>query len=201
MRAFQLDAGVWLAVAAVMAAAPVLADNGHALRAVWKEQHVDFVYFGRTSRYSCDGLRDKVRAILMELGARRDVKAVAVGCGEFGDHPRPAPMTPSLSVVFTSPALPDAAARPAHAGDLVAIDARFESFTITSDAFRNMGVGDCELVEEFVRQILPKLATRGVQKDITCIPHQLSGSRYWVRGEVLKALPAAASAGAVAGKP
>ena len=63
-----------------------------------------------------------------------------------------------------------------------------------------MGVGDCELVEEFVRQILPKLATRNVRQDITCIPHQLSGSRYWVRGEVLKPLPPKAAAGAARGK-
>ena len=36
--------------------------TGVPLAAVWREQHLDFYYMGRTSRYSCDGLRDKVRA-------------------------------------------------------------------------------------------------------------------------------------------
>ena len=34
----------------------------------------NFFYTGRTSRYSCDGLRDKVRAMLLDLGARRDIR-------------------------------------------------------------------------------------------------------------------------------
>jgi hypothetical protein len=189
MRVFTVDAAPWLAAVVVLTAPPVFAGDGTALPAVWKEQHVDFAYVGRTSRYSCDGIRDKLRAILMDLGARRDLRAVAVGCDDFGNHRRPDNANPSVSLVFSAPAVPDPAAKPLHAGDLAALDARYEAFTITSDAFRNMGVGDCELVEEFVRQILPKLATRNVQRDITCIPYQLSGSQYWVRGEVLKPAP------------
>jgi hypothetical protein len=42
-----------------------------AMAAVWKEQNIDFTYFGRTSRYTCDGIRDKLRAILGAMGARR----------------------------------------------------------------------------------------------------------------------------------
>jgi hypothetical protein len=84
--------------------------------------------------------------------------------------------------------LPDAAAKPLHSGDLAGVAARFEPFTLTSDAFRNYGIGDCELIEEFTRQILPKLATRDVRQDITCVPNQLSGSRFFVRGEILKAV-------------
>ena len=76
-----------------------------------------------------------------------------------------------------------------HAGNLAAIDASFQRFTITSDAFRNMGIGDCELVQEFARQILPRLAARDVRQDIDCVPYQPSASRFFVRGEILKALP------------
>jgi hypothetical protein len=156
--------------------------------AVWKEQRIDFFYMGRTARYSCDGLRDKVRAMLLDLGARRDVKIDAVGCEE-NDRLRANSTTPSLNIVFSAPALPDAAAKPLHNGDLAATDARFEPFTIASDAFRNMGIGDCELVEEFARQILPKLVTRDLTRAITCVPNQQSGSRFRVHGEILKTLP------------
>ena len=53
---------------------------------------------------------------------------------------------------------------------------------------------DCELVQEFSRQILPKLVTRSLKRDITCVPFQASGSRFLVRGEILKPLPRAEQA-------
>jgi hypothetical protein len=186
MRFISTRAGVCLLVS--MAAASAAAETGNPLPAVWKERHMDFFYMGRTSRYSCDGLRDKVRAMLLDLGARRDVRIVPVGCVDSGRQ-RVTPVGPSLNIVFSAPALPDAAAKPSHSGDLAAVDARFEAFTITSDAFRNMGIGDCELVQEFARQILPKLVTRNLKRDIACVPNQLSGHRFLVRGEILKTLP------------
>lgn len=171
---------------AVAAAQP--APVGNPIAAVWKERHVDFVYSGRTARFSCDGLRDKVRALLLDLGARRDVKIAANTCRD-GTRVHAESMQPSLSIVFSAPALPDAAAKPLRAGDLVATDARFETFTITSDAFRNMGIGDCELVEEFARQILPLLAARDVKQHIQCAEFQESGNRFWVKGQILRTLP------------
>jgi len=119
--------------------------------------------------------------MLLDLGARRDIRVSAMGCeGSLG---------PSLTIVVSTPALPDAAAKPLHPGDLAAVDARFETFTITSDPFRNMEIADCELVEEFTRQILPKLVTRDLQQDITCVPSQQNGSRFLVRGKILRTLP------------
>jgi hypothetical protein len=186
--------------AAGIPAAPIQA-VGNPMAAVWKEQHINFFYMGRTSRYSCEGLRDKVRAMLLELGARRDLKIAAVGCEDY-DRVRVNSLAPSLNIIFSAPALPDASAKPLHEGDLAATDARFESFTITSDAFRNLGVGDCELIEEFARQILPKLVTRELKRDITCVPYQQSGSRFLVKGKVLRPLPAAQQpqAGQAAGR-
>jgi hypothetical protein len=201
MNVLMAAAGLWLiALAAAPAgiAAPArgvaptgVAATGMPVPAVWKEHRVEFVYFGRTSRYSCSGLSDKVRAILMMLGARTDPRITAIGCAEFGRPPGPNSLNPSLDVAFAAPALPDPAAKPRGPGDLAPVDARFEPFTITPDAFRGMSVGDCELVEEFARQILPLLTTRDLRKDITCVPYQLSGSRYDLRGQILRALPPA----------
>jgi hypothetical protein len=162
--------------------------TGIPMAAVWREQRLDFFYMGRTSRYSCDGLRDKVRAMLLDLGARRDLKIAAIGCEDSGRMRVNSP-APSLHITFSVPTLPDPSVKPLHEGDLAAIDARFESFTIASDAFRNLGLGDCELVQEFSRQILPKLVTRALKRDITCVPFQASGGRFLVRGEILKPLP------------
>jgi hypothetical protein len=175
------------------AAQPGAPVAGIPVAAVWREQHLDFFYVGRTSRYSCDGLRDKVRAMLLDLGARRDLKIEAIGCEDTGQMRARSP-APSLNITFSAPALPDRTVKPLHEGDLSATDARFESFTIASDTFRNLGFGDCELVEEFTHQILPKLVTRALKSDITCVPHQASGSRFLVRGEILKPLPRAEQA-------
>jgi hypothetical protein len=184
MRAFWVFAGVGLMFSLPLWAAD--AGPGSLVPAVWKEQRLDFSYMGRTARYSCEGLRDKMRSLLLDLGARRDLKVSLLGCNESAPLGR-GYLGPRLSIVFSSPALPEAAALPLHAGDLSGVEARYESFTLTSDAFRNYGVGDCELVEEFARQILPKLAAKDVKQDITCVPYQASGSRFFVRGEILRA--------------
>jgi hypothetical protein len=194
MRAFWVLPSVGLMFSLPLWAAGESA--GGPLPAVWKEQRLDFSYMGRTARYSCEGLRDKMRSLLLDLGARRDLKVSVLACDESAALRR-GYVGPRLSIVFSSPALPDAAAQPQRTGDLSAVDARYESFTLTSDAFRNYGIGDCELVEEFARQILPKLATKDVEQDITCVPYQASGSRFFVRGEVLRA---AASPGVATGR-
>jgi hypothetical protein len=192
VRAVAAQAGTAVQGAAVPGVAPQAAApypiTGNPVAAVWKERHVEFFYMGRTARYSCEGLRDKVRAMLLDLGARRDPTIVAMGC-EDDAHGGVSAAGPHLSITFSAPALPDPAAKPVRAGDLAATDARFVAFSITTDAFRNMGIGDCELVEQFGRQILPKLVTRNVRQDITCIPNELSGSHFMLRGEVLRPLP------------
>jgi hypothetical protein len=188
MRSVWTFAGVGLLLFAPIRPADAQNDAGVPIAAVWKEQHLNFFYMGRTSRYSCEGLRDKVRAMLLDLGARRDIRVTALGCEDGAARARRGSLGPSLNIVVSTPALPDASAKPLHPGDLAAVNARFEPFTITSDAFRNMGIADCELVEEFSRQILPKLAARIQKRDITCVPFQQSGGRFLVRGEVLRTL-------------
>jgi hypothetical protein len=196
--------GVAIAGAGLLLTAPLWAggaETGDPVAGVWKEQHLTFTYMGRTSRYSCDGLRDKVLALLMDLGARRDMKITPVGCVEARPSTRLGWLSPSLALVFSSPALPDPSVQPLHAGDLAAVDARFEPFSLTSDAFRNLSSADCELVEEFARQILPKLAAREVKSDITCVPYQESGSRFLLRGQILRALPRAEQSPGVRSQP
>jgi hypothetical protein len=186
MRSIWVLAGAGLMLFAQVP--PARADAGEAIAAVWKEQRLSFFYMGRTSRYSCEGLRDKVRAMLLDLGARRDLQLTALGCEDSAQRARLASSGPSLHIVFFTPALPDPGRKPPPAGDS-GVEARFEAFTITSDPFRNMGLADCELVEAFAQQILPKLATRNVKQDIACAPFQQSGGRFLVQGEILRAVP------------
>jgi hypothetical protein len=187
MRSVWALAGVGLTLAASVRPADL--DTGKPIAAVWKEQHLRFIYVGRTSRYSCDGLRDKVRAMLFDLGARRDLTITVRGCEYTAARARLGSLGPSLNIVFSAPSLPQPKQKPLHPGDLGAVDSRFEWFTITSDTFRNMDIADCELVEEFAHQILPKLVTRNLKQDIACVPLQRNGGRFLVRGEILRSLP------------
>ncbi|HEY2675879.1 MAG TPA: hypothetical protein VGI65_02845 [Steroidobacteraceae bacterium] len=179
---------VWAAVGIAMAfALPGWAggaDVDGPQPAVWKEQHLTFFYVGRTARYSCQGLRDKVRLLLMELGARHDLKVSVQSCDESAPRMAGSSLGPTLGIVFSSPAMSDAGAKPASGNS--SVDARFMPFTLTSDVFRNIGLGDCELIEEFTRQILPKMTTRDVRREIACIPNQMTGSRFFVSGQILK---------------
>jgi hypothetical protein len=176
-------AGLLLGAGLAQAVTPA-EDAGASVGAVWRTHELHFHYLGRTSRYSCDGMRDKVTALLLDLGARRDLKVTALGCEGSGSGVRINAISPSLTVKF---AAPDPVSAPGEATP--ALRARFEPFQITSDAFRNLGMGDCELVEEFARQILPNLATLDVHQDISCVPYQTSGSRFLLKGRILRALP------------
>ncbi len=155
--------------------------------AVWKQTKIEFHYFGRTSRYSCEGMRDKVRALLLDMGVRGDMRIRTNGC-EIGRISLVG-INPGLSIEFSSPVQHAGADKSPPTADEKPFDARYERFNFRQDAFRNLNVGDCELIEEFARQILPKLTVRDIQQDITCVPYQQSGGSYRVSGEVLKAAP------------
>ncbi|HEY2681902.1 MAG TPA: hypothetical protein VGI93_00170 [Steroidobacteraceae bacterium] len=184
MRAVGWLVGAGLLLGGISQASD-LPETGVPLSALWRTQHVTFLYAGRTSRYSCDSLADKLRGLLLELGARFDLKVHGLTCD---------PTHTQVELSFSSPALPPDSSKAAHQGYSKPVDARFERFTLTTDEFRNFVSADCELIEEFVRQVLPKLATRDVRSDIDCTAyrHRSNGSGYLVRGEILRPLPAGA---------
>ena len=190
VRMRSLKASSVLGVLLVLGGGRAFAASGVPIRAVWREHRVEFTYLGRTSSYSCDGLIDKIRVSMTTLGARARLHIVGSGCPDYGRPAGPNSIGPTLSIRFFAPALPDPAEKPHGRGDLAPVDADFVPFAIVPDEFRDMSVGDCELVEEFADQILPMFTTRGVHKNITCVPYELAGSDYSVRGEVLRALPA-----------
>jgi hypothetical protein len=172
-----------LAASLMFAAAAQAGDTAPAAPAgsVWKWQRIHFQYVGYTSRYSCDGLRDKVRALMLALGVRRDLSITATGCWDT----RPLNEFAGLVIEFSAPVPASPKLVADHPGDLAAVDAGYHSFKIERDAFRNLDVGDCELIEQFAIQILSKLSVYGLKKDLHCIPHQLSGSRYRLEGYIL----------------
>src|SRR5476651_998447 len=54
----------------------------HSEAAVWQHHQTAIPYFARGTSYSCGGIEDKVRQILLYLGARPDLSVRASGCDQ-----------------------------------------------------------------------------------------------------------------------
>ncbi len=165
MRKFSmatLGAALFAALAATTAAA---AEPG-----VWQKHEYSFAYMGFTSTYSCDGLADKLRLLLLAAGARPDAKVRAGACASgFGRPDRLA----RADLTFYTLAPADQAAAPADGSPTPGHWAPVE---FSDHRPRELGTGDCELVEQFKTSVLPLFATRAVDNHTTCVPHQVAGS-------------------------
>jgi len=147
----------------------------------WQSHKYTFQFLGFTSTYSCDGLADKVRIILLAAGARSDVKSQPGACASgFG---RPDKFARADLTFYTlSPSDPSAAASDAVKGN-------WRPITFAARQPQELGIGDCELMDQFRQQVLPMFSTRNVVNNTTCIPHQDSGSNIDLRFESFMALP------------
>ena len=164
----------------LFAAMPAVADDSLPGEepAVWTRHEVDLQYMGFTTRYTCSGLKSKVKLLLKHMGVREDVKLLERGC-EFGyqkvaDFPR-------VKITFWAPTLPKMGDK--DPGDPVL--GVWKAVTIKRNSPKGLDMGDCELVELFRDRVMPKFLVRDMQGDVNCIPHQLVGNRIDLRFEVL----------------
>ena len=150
--------------------------------AAWQSHHVQFDYFGITARYTCYGLEDKVRAILIYLGARSDLSVRAQGCPRGGDSiSRTAWVTADFSTLVPADAPASAATTPAS----------WTSLKLQADRPYFMGNGDCELIDQMRKVLSDNFSWRGqVSISASCQPHTVQIYDYHIQGEVLKATPA-----------
>jgi hypothetical protein len=102
--------GAWVGVPSLAAAAdggaPAAEPAAPAEFAVWTPKEVEFTYMGFTTHYTCDGLRDTVRDMLLQLGARKsDLKVTEQPCSGQPDRPNPFPgVRIKMSVLQPAPA-------------------------------------------------------------------------------------------------
>jgi hypothetical protein len=142
---------------------------------------------GVTSTYSCDGLADKLKVLLIAAGARRDAKSQAGACASgFGRPDKFASAT--LTFYTLAPAGADTSP------DAKPVGAVWRPVALSARSPRGLALGDCEVVEQFRNSVLPMFTTRNLVSHMTCIPNQLSGSNIDLRFESLAAAPSAAQA-------
>ena len=165
---------------AILTAVPAFADDDLPAEeaAAWTRHEVDLQYMGFTTRYTCSGMKSKVKLLLKHMGVRSDVKILERGC-EFGyqkvaDFPR-------MKITFWAPTVPDQGVK--DPGEPVL--GVWKSVVIKRNSPKGLEMGDCELVEIFYDRVVPKFLTRNVQGGVNCIPHQLVGNRIDLRMEVL----------------
>jgi hypothetical protein len=84
-----------LAVLAALLCSPLSAQtpdqSAGAVTAQWTPKQLSFVYMGFTSKFSCDGLVDRVRSVLLVLGARKDLQVTPSSCSTPLGRPDPFP--------------------------------------------------------------------------------------------------------------
>jgi hypothetical protein len=174
-------AGTVAALLTVTAWAAPVESGAPAVRAesaVWTPRELSFVYQGFTTTYSCDGLRDRVRSVLLKLGAREDLQVSESPCVSLG---RPDPF-PGVRIKMN--VLQPGADRTAPTGNQ-SVPAHWKTIDLTPEHDAVSAAGDCELVEQVKQSILPLFATRNVEYSSNCVPHQLQMGATRLRAEVL----------------
>jgi hypothetical protein len=149
----------------------------------WMQKKISFTYLGFTTHYSCEGLLDQVRQVLLELGARRsDLNVHEFGCTARLGEPTPFPAVAGTFYVL-EPVPPAQAYGPNGTGSIVF--AHWQPVNVHFDTSEPDASGECELLEQVKQHILPLFPARNVQFKSLCIPYELTAGGNSLRVEVL----------------
>lgn len=160
---------------------------GAVVTGIWVHRHANFTYWGVTALYSCDGLEDNIRALLVHLGARKkDVKVSARGCPNGPSIPGRNALV-DLDFYSLSPG--------SDANSANTVQARWTPVSVTTTHPYFMGRGDCELVQELKDILTKNFSFRDLNYSTDCVPYQENIDQFSVKAEALKPLLAAGAAG------
>jgi hypothetical protein len=165
-------------VANAIAASPADDDT---VEAVWKAQQVNFEYRGYSTIYSCQSLEDKLQVILRSVGAREDLQLRSYACNEEIGVARfqvslQSPVVASeanIREITTHDAKDELVARVngeklAAPEDLPRFAAVWKTVSFARDRDMRLERGDCELVKQLRREILPRLSVQVVKDNVRC---------------------------------
>ncbi len=143
---------------------------GDAAPGTWQAHRYLFQYLAYNTSYSCIGLADKLRLLLHTTGAR-DIHANPVCLG----HPGTPERVPEANLGFQSLAPSSAGGDEASPAGLMASGV-WRHVTWTPGTPTTLGSGDCSLIEEMLKTVLPMLATRNLQTKFDCAQNHDYGS-------------------------
>jgi hypothetical protein len=190
-----LTLGLVLALVSVPAAAETAPAPATDQSAVWVQRKLNFVYMGFTSHYSCDGLYDKMKSVLLQLGARKqDLQIHEYGCTTNYGRPDPFPGVQGTFFVLD----PNVQTGAAGAAASAPVEAQWQTVQLQLARDSINEAGQCELIEQIKQKVLPLFVTRNLEYHQNCIPYQLTPGATNIRVEVLKPLTQVAAAPAAA---
>jgi hypothetical protein len=183
-RAF-LSSAAALALAGICAAAcvaPAPATNGKVVTATWQHHHVNFSYFGITTLYSCTGLENDIRSLLLYFGARKDAKVSAQGCPQGPD-------VPSRQAIINADfySLTPGTAPNSPPSDVV--QAQWVPVVVNPRQPYFMSGGDCELIFEMKDLISNNFSLRNLDYRTDCVPREINIEGFSIKAEALTARP------------
>ncbi len=178
MRSFKslaALAGAALCVAGGAGTALAAADNTQP--SVWEHHQASTAYFGQTSHYTCSGIEETLKHVLLYLGARPDLK-VEASC--------PDPIEPVKTAVVTTDFY---SLQPASSGAGDTIGGEWVPIKLTPQSPQlapYLGTSECELVYQFKDLFTKAFSFRDLKYHALCFPHDVTLLDYSVRGQVLK---------------
>lgn len=151
------------------------------VEAVWKPQRINFVYRGYSTLYTCSGLQAKLEKILTTVGARGGVDLRAYSCDDALSIARfeialtsPVEATAENVEELTTYDARDAliarvrGERLASAEDLQRFPAVWKTISFARSRELRLEPGDCELVLQLRRHILPRMSVQIVSDRVRC---------------------------------
>jgi hypothetical protein len=186
-RTMVLVLALTLAAGAGAAAAETSASP--AQPAKWVSRNVDFTYQGFTTQYTCEGLRSSVVTILRAFGARKkDLQVNITPCAAVGNSE----LSFSPGVRGTLSVLVPATAEEVSRGDPGIVQAHWNTVDLMrSRKLDNDHGGQCELLEQSKRALLPLFTTRNLDFTSNCVPHQTFSGGMTFKVDVLQPDPQA----------
>jgi hypothetical protein len=200
---------LWLALAFSLpasaddtAAEEARATPADPVQAIWKHQEISFYFQSFTTFYSCSGLEGKLERIMRELGVHARVRVRSADCpASVARMPRV-----MMQVIGPVEATPEALAerdknksvrelvervrgKSNHPLDsLDQFPAQWRRVSLTRGRL-DLQPGDCELIDEVKKKVLPRLAVRIVNDDVRCTPNQLALGQPRLEVDALTELP------------
>lgn len=162
------------------------AEQSAPVQAIWKPQEFTFHYQSFTTFYSCESLEAKLQQILNQLGAKGEVRVRSADCGRGPVRMPRAEITLISPVEATAEAIAElkksqgrrelAAKVAGERAKAVELAEQFPAQWTRVTIGRGRGSptfesGDCELLDQVRRKILPKLSVRVVEDNTPCPPN------------------------------
>ena len=145
--------------------------------ALWQHHEAEIHYLARGTCYSCNGIEDKVRQILLYAGARRDLRVRASGCDQ-------GPFLPSHMASITvdfhtlAPAVDAAAAQ--------TIPGQWVTLSMTPARAQFLQASDCDLVRAMKSVLTTSFSWQALDFGASCFPYAGAANSFAVKGVVLR---------------